>query len=85
MSSDEISERISIDLKFHHGQPVIDGTRVPIAVILDLLASGSSWDSILASYPSLTRADIRATLHYAAKLVREQEAINVEVLATYDR
>jgi len=84
MSSDELSERISIDLKVHHGQPVINGTRIPLTLILNLLENGESWDSILASYPNLTKVDIRAALHYATKLVREKEVIDVEVLATYD-
>lgn len=36
-----------------------------MAVILDQLAEGESWDDVLAGYPELTREDIQAVLLYA--------------------
>jgi uncharacterized protein (DUF433 family) len=42
------------------GQPVIKGTRISIATILEQLADGESWDSLMNDYPDLTRADILA-------------------------
>lgn len=45
--------------------PVIKGTRIPVAVILEQLAEGEPWERLLAGYPELTREDIQAALLYA--------------------
>lgn len=50
------------------GKPRIDGTRIPVALILGYLASGSSYDEIISEYPDLTREDIAACLDYARDL-----------------
>jgi uncharacterized protein (DUF433 family) len=60
-----MSERIEINPRVCGGQPVIKGTRIPVSAILEQLAGGESWDSLLAGYPELTRADIHAALRYA--------------------
>lgn len=41
-----------------NGKPVIRGTRIPVTVILEQIAEGDSWDSILTGYPELTKEDI---------------------------
>jgi uncharacterized protein (DUF433 family) len=51
------------------------GTRVPVTVILDSLAEGSSRDEILSSYPTLRPEHIDAALGYAAELAREEQLI----------
>lgn len=61
----ELRERIELDPRVCNGKPVIKGTRIPITVILEQLAEGETWDSILSGYPELTREDIHAALHYA--------------------
>jgi len=58
-------ERIELDPKVCNGKPVIKGTRIPVSVILELVAEGESWEKILAGYPELTREDIHAALRYA--------------------
>ncbi|MCA9201924.1 MAG: DUF433 domain-containing protein [Planctomycetales bacterium] len=65
-------DRISVDPQVCHGKACIQGTRVMISVILDNLASGSTRDEILASYPSLQAEDIDAAISYAAELTRER-------------
>ena len=51
-------ERIEIDPRRCGGTPVVKGTRIPVAVILDQLASGETWQSLLEGYPvSFTRAN----------------------------
>lgn len=40
--------------------------------MLDRLASGQSWDDILAAYPALQREDVREALVYASHLARER-------------
>jgi len=49
------------------GQLCIYGTRIPVAVILDSLAEGSSRDEILKSYPSMRAEHIDAALAYLAE------------------
>ena len=58
-------ERIELNPKVCNGKPVIKGTRIPVSVIIELVAEGNSWDKILAGYPELTKEDIPAALHYA--------------------
>lgn len=37
-------QRIEIDPRRCGGTPVVRGTRIPVAVILDQLAGGESWE-----------------------------------------
>ena len=66
-------DRIEINPRVCGGQPVIKGTRIAVAVILEQLAGGEAWDSILRGYPELTRADIEAALRYARSSVLHTE------------
>jgi uncharacterized protein (DUF433 family) len=68
-----MSERIEINPRVCGGQPVIKGTRIPVAVILDQLADGESWDSLLEGYPELKRADIQSALRYARHSILHTE------------
>jgi uncharacterized protein (DUF433 family) len=54
------------------GKPTIKGTRIAVALILDVLASGWSMEDILASYPQITREDVLAALDFAAEMYKEQ-------------
>ncbi len=42
------------------GKPVIKGTRVPVELLVRMVAQGISEAEILAEYPRLELADIRA-------------------------
>ena len=68
-------ERIEIDPRRCGGSPVVKGTRIPVAVILDELAAGETWDSLLVGYPELTREDIRTALEFAKASVEHTEII----------
>ena len=59
-------ERITIDPDVAHGRPAVRGTRMRVADVLSLLASGASEAEILEDYPYLTADDIKACLAYAA-------------------
>lgn len=63
---------ISTDPNVCHGQACIKGTRIPVSVVLDNLASGLAEDEIIQSYPALTREGVRAATAYAAELARER-------------
>ena len=65
-------EYISVDPQICHGQACLKGTRIPVSVVLDNLATGISIDEVLKSYPSLTLDAIRAAVAYAAELTRER-------------
>lgn len=66
-------QRIAIDPKIMLGKPVIKGTRVPVELIVKLVASGATEKEILKDYPQLTVDDIKASLLYAAKVLRNEE------------
>lgn len=68
-----MSERIEINPRVCSGQPVIKGTRISVAAVLEQLAAGESGDSILRGYPELTRADIQAVLDYARQAILHTE------------
>ena len=48
------------------GKPCIRGLRITVYEVLDYLASGMSYEDILADFPDLTREDILASLAFAA-------------------
>ncbi len=52
--------RISINPNVCFGKPCIKGTRIWASLILDLLAGGETEAEIVADYPQLQVADIRA-------------------------
>lgn len=56
-----------------HSKPRIEGTRIPVYMVLDLLAAGKSINEILSEdyYPDLNDEDIRACIAYASQIVRE--------------
>ena len=61
--------RISINPEVCGGRPVIAGTRLRVVDILDMLAGGTTEDELLADFPFITQADIRAALAYAARAI----------------
>ena len=68
MEEKEVFGRISSDPDILHGKPCIKGTRIPVYLIVSLVAEGESVENIIKDYPSLTPEDIKAALHYAARL-----------------
>ena len=65
-------DHITTDPAVCHGRACIRGTRIPVSVVLDNLAAGTSVEEILESYPSLSREAVQAALGYAADLARER-------------
>ncbi|MEK7122530.1 MAG: DUF433 domain-containing protein, partial [Patescibacteria group bacterium] len=57
-----IEERIISDTGICSGKPCIKGTRIPVHIVLDLLASGESFDNIRKVYPNITNEDIYACI-----------------------
>ena len=65
--------RIEVNPDILMGKPVIAGTRIPVYLILNLLASGYAQERILEAYPGLALEDIRAALQYAEQRMRFEE------------
>ncbi len=53
--------------KIMFGKPVIKGTRITVEIILEKIADGESVDTILSSYPHLTREQVLACVDFARK------------------
>jgi uncharacterized protein (DUF433 family) len=62
----DYSKIITIDPDRRSGKPCIRNTRITVYDVLDYLASGMSEAEILADFPELTIADLRACLAFAA-------------------
>lgn len=73
--------RILIDPKICHGKPVIKGTRVLVSNILSALASGESFEDIIADYPNITNDDIYAALSFGSQL-SDFESFSYDVKAS---
>jgi uncharacterized protein (DUF433 family) len=48
------------------GKPCIKGTRITVQDILEMLASGMSYEDIILDFPLLDETKIRAVLSFAA-------------------
>jgi uncharacterized protein (DUF433 family) len=66
---------IQSDARICGGAVCLAGTRVPVSVVLDSLAEGSTREEILRSYPTLHPEHIDAALAYAAELAREERLL----------
>ena len=56
------------------GKPRLQGTRIPVGLVLGHLAAGKTAEDIIAEFPDLTREQIAACLDYARDLA-EFEAV----------
>lgn len=75
MTDQTLLERITINPAVMAGKPVILGTRIPVELLVRMVAHGISFDEILQEYPHLERQDIQAALLYAAFSVANEEIL----------
>jgi uncharacterized protein (DUF433 family) len=64
--------RITFDSQIMGGQACIRGLRIPVSIIINLLANGLSSKEIILQYPDLENADIDEALQYVAWLAKEE-------------
>ena len=64
-----LRERITVNPKQCGGRPCIRGMRIRVKDVLDMLAAGAPEAEILADFPDLEAADLRAAMEYAAATV----------------
>ncbi|HEX9862146.1 MAG TPA: DUF433 domain-containing protein [Candidatus Bathyarchaeia archaeon] len=74
---EELLDRIIIDPDILVGKPVIKGTRIPVHLIIELLANGMTTKQILKEYPQLKEQDIKAALLYASKLLEREITVTL--------
>ena len=73
MKQTKANHRIVVNPQILMGKPVIQGTRIPVYVVLDLLGEGLTIRDIQHQYPDLTKGDILACMKYAARLAHFEE------------
>ena len=76
---EHLLQRIEINPKVMVGKPVIQGTRIPVELIVRLLGEGLSEAEVLRQYPRLQEQDIRAALTYAASVLAHEEVFPVVI------
>jgi uncharacterized protein (DUF433 family) len=66
--------RIIVDPRVLGGKPVVRGTRIAVALVLEELAQNPDINELLAAHPDLTRRDVQACLAYAKAMVTGKDA-----------
>ena len=67
----QLAPRITADEAVCFGKPVIEGTRVPVDLVLGQLAGGLTVEEAAEEY-ELTKEDILAALRYASQTLAEE-------------
>lgn len=72
---EKLLDRIAVDPNILAGKPVIKGTRIPVYLIIELIATGMNIKDVLKEYPELKEEDVKAALLYASKLLEREITI----------
>jgi len=65
-------KRITFNPEVMGGQACVRGMRIPVSLIINLVANGMSNEKILEEYPDLEPDDIKEALQYASWLAKEE-------------
>ncbi len=57
------------------GKPIVAGTRIPVSLVLNLLANGYSFERIMEAYPHLSHEQIKECLVYASRRLAGEETL----------
>lgn len=77
-----MNKTITMNPKIMCGKPTIKGTRIPVYLILNLIAAGYDFDRIIGAYPELTKEKIKAALQYAQIVLQNEEIFTIpEIVA----
>jgi uncharacterized protein (DUF433 family) len=68
----KLPERIKVNPEIMMGKPCVQGTRIPVYVLLQKLAAGETETELLDAYPQLSKADLAAVWEYAARAATEE-------------
>ena len=75
--NEALLDRVVTDPNVMAGKPVVRGTRIPVDLLVRMVAQGIPEAEILCEYPRLEREDIRAALTYAAEVVAGEDVFPV--------
>jgi uncharacterized protein (DUF433 family) len=70
---------ITSDKEILGGKPILKNTRISVDMILELLASGATIETIAKAYPQLTIDAIKEAILYAADLSKNEIIIDSKV------
>ena len=65
-------DRITVDPEVLGGKPCIRGLRLPVQLVLKLLADYPSRDDLFADYPELEPGDLVQALAFASQLLEDR-------------
>lgn len=65
-------ERITFNKDIMSGKACIRGMRIPVSLIVNLIAHGKSFTEIIEEYPDIDEEDIKQCLEYASWLTQDQ-------------
>ena len=69
-----MKERIAVNPAVHFGKPCVEGTRIPVQTVLELVREGLSFGEIIRNYhPDLEPEDVRACIQYAIDMVAAED------------
>jgi uncharacterized protein (DUF433 family) len=75
--------RITTDKNVCNGKPSIRGMRFTVSQMMELIASGMSYNDILEDYPYIEAEDISACLHYASCILNNRSMLLIEDVARF--
>ena len=68
--------KVIVDEKIRHGKAIVEGTRITVDEVLDMLEAGMVYEEIKKEY-GLTKEQILAVIKYTSSLVRGEEVHNI--------
>lgn len=71
MAHQNLSPTITNDPEIHGGQPVLSGTRIPIAIIIGSLAGGMTYEEVMTEY-AVNKEQILIALAYCFELLNSE-------------
>jgi uncharacterized protein (DUF433 family) len=78
MAQTSLLDRLAANPEIFGGKPIIWGMRIPVELILSLLAQGVPVEEILADYPDLEPEDVRACIAYAHAVIANDSLEGVQ-------
>lgn len=74
-------QHITYNPKILGGKPHIQGTRLSVEFIMELMASGGSIKEIQEGYPQLSIEAIKEAIQYSANAVKNEILITTKITA----
>ncbi len=79
MMDAHLQRRITLNPHVMAGKPVIRDTRIPVELLVRMVAQGIPDADISREYPRLQPEDIRAALGYAAQVLAHEDVFPLTV------